>query len=101
MPTSAQKRLSVPSFTKNVTRVALRLTFATWCVIKGIVGITQLVLPCGNREADHLGKKSLVFLRQHPADTATPFGHQVRHGGGNDSNTPNILSLQIGAAVHW
>ena len=36
-PTNAQKRLSVPSFTEIRTRVALRLTFATWCVIRGIV----------------------------------------------------------------
>ena len=36
-PTNAQKRLSVPSFAEIGTRVALRLTFATWCVIKGIV----------------------------------------------------------------
>jgi hypothetical protein len=36
-PTNAQKRLSVPSFAKIGTRVALRLTFAAWCVIEGIV----------------------------------------------------------------
>ena len=35
-PTNAQKWLSVPSFAEIGTRVALRLTFATWCVIKGI-----------------------------------------------------------------
>ena len=36
-PTNAQKRLSVPSFAEIGTRVALRLTFATWCVIMGFV----------------------------------------------------------------
>ena len=36
-PTNAQKRLSVPSFAGIGTRVALRLTFATWCVIMGFV----------------------------------------------------------------
>ena len=34
---NAQKRLSVPSFAEIGTRVALRLTFATWCVIRGFV----------------------------------------------------------------
>ena len=90
-PTNAQKRLSVPSFAEIGTRVALRLIFATWCVIKGIVGITLLASLGDSREADHRGMKSLVFLRQHPADMATPFCHQVRHGGDSDSNTPNIL----------
>ena len=36
-PTNAQKRLSVPSFAEIGTRIALRLTFATWCVIKELV----------------------------------------------------------------
>ena len=36
-PINAQKRLSVPSFAEIGTRVALRLIFATWCVIKGVV----------------------------------------------------------------
>ena len=34
----AQKRLAVPSFVEIGIGVALRLTFATWCIIKGIVG---------------------------------------------------------------
>ena len=33
----ARKRLSVPSFAKIGTGVALRLIFATWYVVKGIV----------------------------------------------------------------
>ena len=31
-------RLAVPSFVEIGIGVALRLTFATWCVVKGIVG---------------------------------------------------------------
>ena len=38
-PTNAQKRLSVPSFAEIGARVALRLLFATWCVIMGFVRI--------------------------------------------------------------
>ena len=37
MALKAQKRLSVPSFAEIGTRVALRLSCATWCVVKGIV----------------------------------------------------------------
>ena len=36
-PTNAQQRLSVPSFAEIGTRIAQRLIFATWCVIKEIV----------------------------------------------------------------
>ncbi len=36
-PTNAQKRLSVPSFAEIGTRIALRLTFATRCVVKEFV----------------------------------------------------------------
>ena len=35
---NAQKRLFVPSFARIGTGVALRLIFATWCVVKGRVG---------------------------------------------------------------
>ena len=40
----AQKRLFVPSFAGIGTGVAMRLTFATWCVIKGIVGELRCLL---------------------------------------------------------
>ena len=90
-PTNAQNLLTVPSFAEIGTRVALWLTFATWCVIKGIFEITLLALPGGNREADLQGKKSLVFLRLHPANMAKPFYHQVRHGDDSDSNILNTL----------
>ena len=101
MPTNAQKRLSVPSFAEIGTRVALRLIFATWSVINGVVGIMQLALHGDNHGANRREMKSLVFLRQHPADMATPFCHQVRHEVGSDSNTLNILLLQTEAAIHW
>ena len=38
MALKAQKRLFVPSFVRIGTGVALRLIFATWCVVKGSVG---------------------------------------------------------------
>ena len=65
------------------------------------VKITLLALPGGSRGADHRGRQSLEFRRLHPADTATPFCHQVRRGGGSDSNILNIPLRQTGAAVHW
>ena len=44
MALKAQKRLFVPSFAGIGTGVAMRLTFATWCVIKGIVGELRCLL---------------------------------------------------------
>ena len=38
MALKAQERLFVPSFARIGTGVTLRLIFATWCVVKGIVG---------------------------------------------------------------
>ena len=64
-------------------------------------GITLLAELCDNREAERREMKSLVFHHLHPADMAIPFCHQVRHGDGSDSNTPNILLRQTGVAVHW
>ena len=61
----------------------------------------MLALLCDIRGANHRGKKSLVFLRLHPADMTIPFCHQVRHEVGSDSNTPNILSRQNGVDAYW
>ena len=44
MALNAQKRLSVPSFARIGTGVALRLIFATCCVVKGIVGELRCLL---------------------------------------------------------
>ena len=35
MPTTARKRLSVPSFIEFGARISLWQTFAAWCVVKG------------------------------------------------------------------
>ena len=44
MALKAKKRLFVPSFAGIGTGVALRLIFATWCVVKGIVGELRCLL---------------------------------------------------------
>ena len=44
MALKAQKRLFVPSFARIGTSVALRLIFATWCIVKGIVGKLRCLL---------------------------------------------------------
>ena len=44
MALKVQKRLFVPSFARIGTGVALRLIFATWCVVKGSVGDLRCLL---------------------------------------------------------
>ena len=39
-----RKRRFVPSFARIGTGVALRLIFATWCIVKGIVGELRCLL---------------------------------------------------------
>ena len=92
MALKAQKRLFVPSFSGIRTGVALRPTFATWCVVKGVVRkFTLLALLGGNREADLRGMKSLEFHHLRLADMARPFCHRAQRWGGSGSSIPSIL----------
>ena len=58
----AQKRLFVPSFAGIGTGVALRLIFATWCVVKGIVWKLRCLLYPAVAVKQTTEERNLLYL---------------------------------------